>query len=173
MKQLTAAAERCAQLSSMDPASHRQDGWQATLLSGSDCAGARGLSSSLMQKREYLAGELEALGFQILPSSGTYFLVADFRWGPLCGCLGGGRAGCILRLRSGQMETASAIIVRCHQNSMPGWVRTGCRSAEGIQSSAGVWLTREPPDCAQQSSKRCRVCAGLLLSGNADSSTDS
>ncbi|KAK9813470.1 hypothetical protein WJX73_000730 [Symbiochloris irregularis] len=37
-----------------------------------------GLSASLQSKKDYLAGQLQQLGFEILPSAGTYFLVADF-----------------------------------------------------------------------------------------------
>jgi hypothetical protein len=33
----------------------------------------------LSAKRAYLATELSALGFEVLPAQGTYFLVADFK----------------------------------------------------------------------------------------------
>lgn len=37
-----------------------------------------GLGPSLLRKREYLDGELTALGFRVLPAQGSYFLTADF-----------------------------------------------------------------------------------------------
>lgn len=39
----------------------------------------RSLGHSLEQKREYLAGRLQKIGFSILPAQGSYFLMADFR----------------------------------------------------------------------------------------------
>lgn len=39
----------------------------------------RSLGHSLEQKRKYLAGRLQKIGFNILPAQGSYFLMADFR----------------------------------------------------------------------------------------------
>jgi len=36
------------------------------------------LGSTLALKREYLASRLTALGFDVLPAQGTYFLLADY-----------------------------------------------------------------------------------------------
>lgn len=41
----------------------------------------RGLGKSLQQKRSILEKQLVDIGFRVLPAQGTYFLVADFRWG--------------------------------------------------------------------------------------------
>jgi hypothetical protein len=40
----------------------------------------RGLGLALQRKRSLLEPRLQALGFDVLPAQGTYFLVADVRW---------------------------------------------------------------------------------------------
>ena len=94
----------------------------------------RGLSMSLQKKREYLAAELEQIGFRILPSSGTYFLVADFRHVPYLSSV-----QCIAACKIDARELAWLELINYRCSSQLRVRLTGCKCppASGALSIVG------------------------------------